>query len=252
MVRCAGGRSVCRCSVGAAGTPQRMRTWPNMSPSSAGPQPMSPAGMSMRWPMWRHSSVMKDMQKRCTSPVLLPAVGARPAKGGGGAVVGAGAQHAGVAADNPGRERRRTLGVKVGAALAGAHGQCGQRILEALLKPARQGGHSSVITQQFCHSPCAATAPLALSLVEAATCTSQAHPSDLTMDRFRPSLRRRPPCRPRRQTARCQRTRWGRPHIGCTSRHATPPLPAACLPLAAKQPQQHPPCRGRWLRRTAP
>ncbi len=51
----------------------RMRLyWPNMKPISRPPTPMSPAGMSVRSPMWRESSVMKLCVKRMTSRSLLP------------------------------------------------------------------------------------------------------------------------------------------------------------------------------------
>ena len=46
--------------------------WPNMKPISRPPTPMSPAGTSVNWPMWRHSSVMRLWQKRMTSLSLLP------------------------------------------------------------------------------------------------------------------------------------------------------------------------------------
>ncbi len=51
---------------------RRRLSWPYMKPISRPPTPMSPAGTSVNWPTWRHSSVMKLWQKRITSPSLLP------------------------------------------------------------------------------------------------------------------------------------------------------------------------------------
>ena len=45
---------------------------PNRKPISRPPTPMSPAGMSVNWPMCRYSSVMNDWQNRLTSALLLP------------------------------------------------------------------------------------------------------------------------------------------------------------------------------------
>ena len=71
---------------------------PKRKPISRPPTPMSPAGTSVLGPMWRKSSVMKLWQKRMTSLSLLP------------------------------------LGSKSRAALAAAHGQRGQGVLEHLLE----------------------------------------------------------------------------------------------------------------------
>ena len=71
---------------------------PAMKPISRAPTPMSPAGTSVSAPTWRNSSLHESLAE---------------------------AHHL---------ARALALGVEVGAALAAAHGQRGQRVLEGLLE----------------------------------------------------------------------------------------------------------------------